>query len=83
MSLVRYSLKDRSRWKAIECGSAEVPLTFADNKKFLKVLDLFAFVYGDIQSQQDIFDKIEEEHLGYENVPQEDIIETISQTYGR
>lgn len=45
ISLVQYSLKNRSTWKAIECGSAEIPLVHADRKKMLKVLDLFAYIY--------------------------------------
>jgi hypothetical protein len=32
MSLIRYSLKDESTRKAIQCGSAEVPLAFVDKK---------------------------------------------------
>lgn len=45
ISLVQYSLKDRTMWKAVECGSAEIPLVFSDKRKMLKVLDLFAYVY--------------------------------------
>lgn len=46
MSLVRYSLKNKQCWQAIECGSAKMPLVFAERKQMLKVLNLFAFIYA-------------------------------------
>lgn len=51
MSLIKYSLKNRSSWKAIECGSAEIPFSVGEKKKLLKVLGLFAFIYVCIYHQ--------------------------------
>ncbi|KAI9343814.1 hypothetical protein BD770DRAFT_371297 [Pilaira anomala] len=64
LSLVQYSLKNRATWKAMECGSAEIPLVHSDKRKMLKVLNLFAYVYHEIQLQKEYFDELESEHLG-------------------
>ncbi|CAO3697349.1 unnamed protein product [Rhizopus stolonifer] len=64
MTLTRYSLKNRKSWQVVECGSAEVPLVYDDKKKMLKVLNLFAFIYNEIQVQKDLMEKLEDEHLG-------------------
>ncbi|CEP16020.1 hypothetical protein [Parasitella parasitica] len=74
MSLVQYSLKNRTTWKAVECGSAEIPLVHSDKRKMLKVLDLFAYVYHEIRLQKGYFDELESEHLGLKEQLKEDMV---------
>lgn len=45
ISLVQHSLKNRTTWKAVEHGLAEIPLVHSDKRKMLKDLDLFVYVY--------------------------------------
>ncbi|KAG1463869.1 hypothetical protein G6F56_005198 [Rhizopus delemar] len=74
ISLVRYSLKNRTTWKAVECGSAEIPLVHSDKRKMLKVLDLFAYVYHEIQLQKEYFDELESEHFELKELLKEDMV---------
>jgi hypothetical protein len=45
ITLVQYSKKDDFSWKVIECGTADIPLTFKERKKMIKVFEMFAFLY--------------------------------------
>ncbi|KAI8071827.1 hypothetical protein BDF21DRAFT_344418, partial [Thamnidium elegans] len=37
---------------ALECRSAEIPIVFDDIKKYIKIYELFAFIYvSDIRSK--------------------------------
>lgn len=45
MTLIRYSLKNAKSWKAVECGSATLPLVFKERKQLIQVYDIFALLY--------------------------------------
>lgn len=74
ISLIQYSLKNRTTWKAVECGSAEIPLVRSDKRKMLKIMGLFAYIYHEIELQKEYFDELESEHLGLKEVPMEEMV---------
>lgn len=45
MILMKYSLKDKNSYKAVECCSALIPVSFQDRMYMLPVYDMFAFIY--------------------------------------
>ncbi|KAG1019349.1 hypothetical protein G6F26_010194 [Rhizopus arrhizus] len=64
MTLIRYSLKNTKSWKAVDCGSAILPLVFKERKRLIQVYDIFALLYADLQEQRIIFQILEDEQLG-------------------
>ncbi|CAO3629657.1 unnamed protein product [Mucor hiemalis] len=64
MTLMKYSLKDKNSFKAVECCSASVPTSFEDRLYMLAVYDMLAFLYNDLINQVEVFKTLELEQLG-------------------
>ncbi|KAI8883313.1 hypothetical protein K501DRAFT_272848 [Backusella circina FSU 941] len=47
---------------------------YSSKKKMLKMLDLFAFAYHQVQPQERYFDELEDECLGFKEVLQENMV---------
>lgn len=45
MTLIKYSLKDKDTFKAIECSSALIPCSFEERIYLTSVYDIFAYLY--------------------------------------
>ncbi|KAI7904105.1 uncharacterized protein BX663DRAFT_506428 [Cokeromyces recurvatus] len=74
MTLIKYSLKDKDTFKAIECSSALIPCSFEERIHLMSVFDIFAYLYNDLSNQLRIFEKLEAEQLGLTEVADEEMI---------
>jgi hypothetical protein len=77
MTLTRFSYKSKLKWKIVECRTCSLPLSFADKKKFLKVMELFAFLFTDMEEQKEIFNLINDQRNGVVDVDECDTVKTV------
>ncbi|CEG69279.1 hypothetical protein RMATCC62417_05379 [Rhizopus microsporus] len=68
MTAIQYSLKDRKRWRAFECGSILLPMVYEERKQLIQLYEL------DLLEQRKVFERLEDEHLGYFDVDANDLI---------
>lgn len=74
MTLTRYSYNENKKFDIIKVRSCEFPFTFTDNKKFLKMMELFAFLYYDLQEQKDVFEKLDDERNGVIDIEETEMV---------
>ncbi|EIE83249.1 hypothetical protein RO3G_07954 [Rhizopus delemar RA 99-880] len=72
MTVIQYSLKDCKRWRALECGSTLLPMVYEERRQLIQVYEVFAFIYLDLLEQRKVFERLEDEHLGYVDVDAND-----------
>lgn len=68
MTLVCYQLSTSRKWKAYECGSAEIPLVWSKRKFLLGALEMFAYLYHELLEQEKVYDEITNEALGLKSL---------------
>ncbi|KAI7890339.1 uncharacterized protein EV154DRAFT_590492 [Mucor mucedo] len=74
LTLVKYSIKPQATWKVVECRSASIPTCFLGILSYIRLFELFAFLYDDINNQKEIFKQLEREHLGIVKVHETDTV---------
>jgi hypothetical protein len=55
MTLLQYQVLSPQKWQVIECRSSELPYTFKDRKKYIKVFELFAFIHVSVSLMKTFF----------------------------
>ncbi|KAL9545861.1 hypothetical protein MBANPS3_006945 [Mucor bainieri] len=64
MTLIQYAVMDPQKWQAVECRSAVVPLLWSNRDNYVKVFELFAFLWEQLKKQNEVLQLLKKERLG-------------------
>ncbi|OBZ81957.1 hypothetical protein A0J61_09995 [Choanephora cucurbitarum] len=74
LTLLKYSVKNKSTYKVVECSSALLPTTFEEKNYLIAVYDIFAFIYNELNEQHEVMQQLESEQLGLVYVEDKDMV---------
>ncbi|KAI8890634.1 hypothetical protein K501DRAFT_265630 [Backusella circina FSU 941] len=73
LTIMKYSLGNTSKWATIEVRSCTIPLVYENRKATIKLYETFAYIYLTLKEQEEIYDKLTDEKLGFTIVEEKDM----------
>ncbi|KAI9273544.1 hypothetical protein EDC94DRAFT_554364 [Helicostylum pulchrum] len=74
VTLVQSSLSNNATWQVVECRGASILTDFEDIELYVKVYELFAFLYNDMIEQKSAYKKLRNESLGLVPLQKEETV---------
>ncbi|RCI02333.1 hypothetical protein CU098_011895 [Rhizopus stolonifer] len=74
LTIMKYSPGNTSKWVAVEVRSCAIPLVYENRKATIKLYETFAYIYLTLKEQEEIYDKLTDEKLGFTIVEEKDMV---------